>query len=136
MKKFIVASLLSTTILGAVFLNGQPVFAAESSTTPEVGEIRPLVNWSSTAYLTLNAYSNVTSSNNLFADRPLVTNSASNPGPIMVRVVNSNGQVIGSPKTILTGQSVRLDQIPAFSGTYTLQAQAYRSAGYYFISID
>lgn len=136
MRKFIATSLLSATVLGAFFLNRSPVLAAESSATPEVGDIQPLVNWSSTAYLTLGAYSNVTSSNNLFADRPLVTNSASNPGPIMVRVVNSKGQVIGSPKTILTGQSVRLDQIPAFSGTYTLQAQAYTRAGYYSISID
>ena len=121
---------------GTFFLASTPVMAAEKSGLEKTEDIRPLVNWSSTAYLTLDDYSNVTSSNNLFADSPTVTNSSSNPGPIMVRIVNSKGQIIGSPKTILTGRSVKLDEIPAFSGTYTLQAKAYTKAGHYFISID
>lgn len=136
MKKFIATSLLSATFLGLLFSNTQSVLAMEKTMAPQVEDIRPLVNWGSTAYLTTNAYSNVTSSNNIFNDRPLVTNSANNPGPIMVRIVNTAGQVIGSTKTILTGRSVRLDAIPAFSGTYTLQAKATTKTGNYFISID
>jgi len=104
--------------------------------SPESGEIRPLVNWSGSAYITTAAYSNVTSSNNIFKDSPTVTNSADSPGPIMVRVVKSTGEIIGNSKTIFRGKTVTLDPIPAFSGTYTLQAKAVNSSGYYYISID
>ena len=78
----------------------------------------------------------VTSSNNIFPDSPKVTNYDSNPSTIKVRILNSNGAQVGETKSIAPGQTVRLDRIPAFSGTYTLQACPDGDSGYYTISID
>ena len=78
---------------------------------------------------------NVTSSNNLFPDSPKVTNDASNPCSIKVRIVNEAGAVVGKEKEVEVGKSVTMDKIPALSGTYTLQAYS-ETAGNFTISID
>lgn len=109
--------------------------AAELDTRYSGEEIEE-VCWSGSAYVSTKHYCNVTSSNNFFPDSPKVTNSANNPGKIYVRILNSSGQQVGRTKTIAVGKSVTMDQIPAFSGTYTLQAKAVTSSGYYSISID
>jgi hypothetical protein len=98
-------------------------------------EVRILVSWSGTAYLTKNAFSNITSSNNIFRDAPTVTNGADSPGNVTVRIKNSDGKQVGSEKTIAPGKSVKLDTIPAFSGTYTLQGKG-SVTGTYSITID
>lgn len=97
--------------------------------------IVPYVNWSGSAYLSKNNYTNITSSNNVFNDSPKVTNGADSPGSVTVRIVNGKGEVVGSAQTIQAGSSVRLDQIPWNSGTYTLQGKG-SVAGTYYISID
>lgn len=94
------------------------------------------VNWTGKAYLVTNAWSNITSSNNLFPDRPKVTNYASNKGTIKVRILNGNGAIVGAVKTVKKGESVTMDKIPAFSGTYTLQGMAVDTEGSYTINID
>lgn len=99
-------------------------------------DVQPRVKWTGKARLGTGVYYNVTSSNNIFADSPKVTNHAGNPGKIRVRVINSKGEQVGSTKDIKAGSSVRLDKIPAFSGTYTLQAKALDKSGSYTITID
>lgn len=133
MKKVIIASCLSLSILGVSTASN--IANAEELTSSD-GEITPYVNWSGSAYLVTNAYSNVTSSNNIFADSPTVTNNVANAGSIKVRIVNSSGKQVGSVKEIGKGKSVVLDQIPAFSGTYTLQAIAMDKEDKYLINID
>ncbi|TSB47837.1 hypothetical protein [Alkalicoccobacillus porphyridii] len=95
-----------------------------------------LVNWNGTVYLTTSAYSNVTSSNNIFNDRPAVTSDASNGGKIRVMIVNSKGAQVGGTKDISPGKSVKLEKIPWNSGTYTLKAKALNKSGTYRIGID
>ncbi len=112
-----------------------PVHAAELDIPYAEEEIEE-VCWSGSAYVSTSYYCNVTSSNNIFPDSPKVTNNANNPGTIKVRIINSSGQQVGEVKTIAVGESVTMDQIPAFSGTYTLQAKATATSGYYTISID
>ncbi|EJQ42767.1 hypothetical protein IEQ_05146 [Bacillus cereus BAG6X1-2] len=137
MKKTIVISCLSLSILGLSSITPNNASAAElTSSESESKEIKPYVNWSGSAYLTTSAYSNVTSSNNIFNDRPTVTNYAGNKGSIKVRVVDSSGKQIGGVKEIAKGKSVKLDSIPWNSGTYTLQAKAISSNGSYSISIN
>lgn len=109
---------------------------ASTAVTENDTRIQPRVNWTGKARLGLNVYYNVTSSNNIFPDTPTITNHAGNPGKIKVRIVNSKGKIVAGPKEVAAGKSVKLGQIPAFSGTYTLQAMALSKAGSYTISID
>lgn len=135
-KKAVIISLLSVSIFG---VSGQSTFASTSDLTgSDETEIRPYVNWTGTAYLTTSAYSNVTSSNNFFSDRPVVTSNASNIGTISVRVINSKGEQVGSAYAIAPGKSQKLDAIPWKSGTYTLQAIAIETnkSGTYVIGIN
>ena len=104
--------------------------------TPYTEEEIEEVCWSGSAYVSTSYWCNVTSSNNIFPDSPTVTNNANNPGNIIVRIVNQHGQQVGEIKNVAAGYSVTMDQIPAFSGTYTLQAMAVTTSGYYTISID
>lgn len=115
--------------------------AAENSNQTETNineenVVQPRVNWTGNARLSTDGYYNVTSSNNIFKDSPKVTNHAGNPGTIKVRIINGNGKQVGSTKEIKVGKTVTMDQIPAFSGTYTLQAKAVSEAGSYTITID
>ncbi|WP_366294374.1 hypothetical protein [Paenibacillus sp. AN1007] len=132
-------ALLSSSCVLALALGG--VAGASAAPNPDAGQnaydpiIVPYVNWSGSAYLTTNAFSNVTSSNNFFDDSPTVTNDANSPGTITVRIVNSSGEQVGGTKTIAAGKSAVMDTIPWNSGTYTLQAKGSK-AGYYNISID
>lgn len=96
-------------------------------------DIQPRVNWTGKARLGTSVYYNVTSSNNIFRDSPKVTNHSGNPGRIKVRIINSKGEQVGKAKEIKAGSSVRMDRIPALSGTYTLQAKALDKEGSYTI---
>lgn len=99
-------------------------------------EVEPRVKWKGDAYITTTGYSNVTESNNVFNDRPLVTNASGNFGAIKVKVTNSEGAQIGSVHTIEKGESARLDSIPWNSGKYVLKAKAVEKNGTYTISIN
>lgn len=134
-KKVMMSSL--TAVL-ALTIGGSGTFAASESTTSNESDppMHIMVNWTGTTYVSQSSWVNITSSNNLFPDSPLVTNHISNPGRLKVRIINSNGAQVGQVKYVSVGQSVRMDQIPAFSGTYTLQAIAEYTAGSYTISID
>ena len=136
-NKIIISSVLvSTILLGA----SVTTFASNSNdslnNSVESIEKGAKVKWKGTAYLSKGNWCNVTSSNNIFPDSPKVTNYGSNPSTIKVRIINSNGAQVGETKSIAPGQTVRLDRIPAFSGTYTLQACPDGDSGYYTISID
>ena len=116
-------------------------FAAEMphqlvKSVDEENVIQPRVKWTGKARLGTKVYYNVTSSNNIFKDSPKVTNHAGNPGAIKVRIVNSDGKQVGATKEIAAGKTVTMDSIPAFSGTYTLQAMALDKEGSYTITID
>lgn len=97
--------------------------------------IVPLVDWSGNAYLTRNVWSTVMGSNNIFKDTPTITNVANNPGTAKFRIVNGNGVVIAESGYVSPGSSTSLGPIPAFSGTYTLQANV-EVTGYYNIKVD
>lgn len=136
--KKVVILLVLTSMLS---ISSHSVFASRLDSSNLVNEsketeISPFVNWTGTAYVVVNYYTNVTSSNNFFDDRPTVTNHASNPGALTVRIINEKGAVVGEPKLVAPGTSVKLDTIPWNSGTYTLQARATSRIGTYYISID
>lgn len=122
-------------------VNPLGVLAAEAPAVAcEVEEnsdkITPRVAWSGTAYVEKGKWCNVTSSNNIFPDKPKVTNGSASPGKLQVRIVNEAGKIIGSVMDVEVGGSVKMDNIPALSGTYTLQANAVELSGTYYISID
>lgn len=136
-NKIIISSVLvSTILLGA----SVTTFASNSNdslnNSVESIEKGAKVKWKGTAYLSKGNWCNVTSSNNIFPDSPKVTNYDSNTSTIKVRIINSNGAQVGETKSIAPGQTVRLDRIPAFSGTYTLQACPDGDSGYYTVSLD
>lgn len=127
-----------------LFTQGESALAnTKDSTSPEIQlaetneepVIVPYINWSGSAYISKDNWSNITSSNNFFKDSPKITNNSNNPGDLTVRVLNSKGAQVGSSKTVKLGKTVKLDQIPAFSGTYTIQAKSTK-AGYHTIKVD
>lgn len=140
MRRRLVRLLMVTGVCASFAVSPMVTFASENESKVAVSDsvqeqIQPRVNWSGTAYLAEKQWCNVTSSNNFFRDSPKVTNSASNPCTIKVRIVNAAGEVVGNEKTVSVGKSVKMDTIPAFSGTYTLQAYAEKE-GNFRISID
>ena len=136
-KKTISTLALTAAILGTTCM---PAFAA----TPEVNTpdtsstyttVQPRINWTGTAKLNTTSYQNITSSNNVFPDSPTVTSDANNPGTVTLRVIDDKGKQVGSTKTVSPGKDVVLDQIPALSGTYTIQWKA-SVAGTYTFNVD
>jgi hypothetical protein len=97
--------------------------------------VQPRINWTGTAKLNTTSYQNITSSNNVFPDSPTVTSDANNPGTVTLRVIDDKGKQVGSTKTVSPGKDVVLDQIPALSGTYTIQGKA-SVAGTYTFNVD
>lgn len=130
--------------LAMVFTLSVTAFAAEPTSTNEApitataqDEISPRIYWSGTAELTTTTWNNITSSNNIFPDSPLITSDANNPGTVTVRVLNGDGEQVGGTKTMRPGESARLDNIPAFSGTYTIQGYVFSGkAGTYTFTVD
>lgn len=135
-----IAKTMSACVL-AVVMACSTTSAFAASTDVEIPEssqsqpviVQPRIYFNGTARLTAGKWCNVTSSNNFFADDPLVTSNANNPGAVSLRVVNANGAQIGSTKKVSPGKSVRLDEIPAFSGTYTIQAYTEVGGVYTFV---
>ncbi|MEE4565843.1 hypothetical protein [Paenibacillus polymyxa] len=133
-----VALFSSASVLALAIGSSSAVMAApvENESLNKDGRVVvPYVNWSGSAYLTTGAYSNITSSNNIFNDSPTVTNSANSPGSVTFRVIDETGAQVGSTKTVAAGKSTELDSIPWNAGTYTLQGKGSKT-GYYNISID
>lgn len=134
MKKFF--SLLLAMIM--VFSMSATAFAAEISEpvikeTPAAEEtVTPRIYWNGTAILNTTNYQNITSSNNIFKDSPVVTSNANNASYVYIRVIDGKGAQIGNTKIVWPGESVTLDAIPAFSGTYTIQGKAGVSGTYTF----
>lgn len=106
-----------------------PALSQSQSTT-----VQPRINYQGSVYLSAKKWCNVTSSNNLFPDSPLVTSDANNITFVALRVINASGAQVGSTKSVNPGSSVRFDRIPAMSGTYTIQAYT-NTAGYYYFHI-
>lgn len=132
--------LMVTGLCVSLAANSVIAFASESesniiATHSTQEQIQPRVNWKGLAYLAKEQWCNVTSSNNIFDDKPTVTNDASNPADICVRIINAAGAQVGEIKLVMVGESVTMDKIPWNSGTYTLQAYT-STAGNYMISID
>ena len=134
MKK-ILAMLLAMIM---AFSMSATAFAAEVS-EPVIKEapvteetVTPRIYWNGTAILNTTNYENITSSNNIFKDSPVVTSNANNASYVYIRVIDGDGAQIGSTKIVWPGKSVTLDAIPAFSGTYTIQGKAGVSGTYTF----
>jgi len=106
----------------------------ESTINEDIG-IVPAINWTGNSYLTRNVWSNVVGSNNVFRDTPTVYNWAGNPGEAVFRIVDGNGDIVATSGYVKPGSSTKLGPIPAFSGTYTLQASVEKT-GTYTIKID
>lgn len=153
MKKAIIISSLSLSIFGLSAgltnanaeeltipaVENETIYSIENTFTPGIetlNEIESRVKWSGDAYITTTGYSNVTQSNNVFNDRPKVTNSSGNAGAIKVKIVNSSGADVGNVYTIEKGKTVTLDSIPWDSGKYTLKAKAVEKNGTYTITIN
>ncbi|MGG0645091.1 hypothetical protein ABE021_14300 [Sporosarcina gallistercoris] len=135
MKKAIIISCLSLSVFGASILPNS-VSAMELTSESTSTEIQPRVKWSGNAYITTTGYSNVTTSNNFFSDSPSVTNDSGNNGAILVKIVNSSGNQVGTTKEVGKGKTVKMDKIPWNSGSYTLKAKAVTKNGSYLITID
>lgn len=134
MKKLVSAvtmGLLLTSSIPAYAVNNVEDSVAIQEASSET-EMKPKFYWNGTAYLNAGIYSTIVGSNNLFPDSPLVTSNANNPGTVILRVINSKGAQVGNVKRVAPGQSVRLDRIPASSGTYVIQGQTAVSGNYTF----
>ncbi len=103
MKKRFGNLLMVTGLCVSLAANSVIAFASESesnntATHSTQEQIQPRVNWKGSAYLAEKQWCNVTSSNNIFSDKPKVTNDASNPASIRVRIINGSGAQVGEVK--------------------------------------
>ena len=93
MKKF-VSMALALTVAASMAV---PAFAASEPVAPQneptaaTESVSPCIYWTGTAKLNTTDYVNITSSNNIFPDSPLVTSDANNPGNVTIRVINEKG---------------------------------------------
>ena len=92
------------------------------------------IKWSATVTLKTDSFKKLTSYNNLFADRPLVTNNH-NKWAFKLEVRNKYGRVLQST-TVSPGSSVKCNTIPANSGEISFYARAMGGNGDYTITID
>lgn len=81
-----------------------PAFAASEPVAPQneptaaTESVSPCIYWTGTAKLNTTDYVNITSSNNIFPDSPLVTSDANNPGNVTIRVINEKGAQAEKPR--------------------------------------
>lgn len=140
MKKFlsVILSLVMVSMLTVSAFASEPIPATDlTATSPAQAENSPRIYWNGTAYLSTVSWNNITASNNIFPDSPLITSDSKNPGTVTVRVLNDRGEQVGGTKTMQPGESARLDQIPAFSGTYTIQGKVILGyGGTYTFTVD
>lgn len=121
-----VISMASTAFAAELPSSGYKEIAASER------EVTPRIKWNGTAWLTTSGFCTITTSNNIFDDDPLVESDGNNAGDVTIRVLNEKGQQVGSTKTVSPGSSVRLDMIPANSGTYRIQGKASVEGNYAF----
>lgn len=98
-----------------------------------IAEKAPRISWTGTAHLQEWYYSNIVSSTNIIPDQPTVYSHPNNPGNVMLRVVNANGEVVGGYKIVYPGQTVTLDTIDV--GQYTIQGRP-SITGTYTFTVD
>lgn len=103
-----------------------------TSVTVAEQTVTPRINWDGTAWLVTTGFCTITTSDNLFDDAPLVISDGNNAGVVTIRVLNEKGVQVGSEKDVAPGDSIRLDMIPAGSGTYRIQGKAEVEGNYYF----
>lgn len=87
------------------------------------------------ANLGTDAFYNIAASKSMFAHSPMIVSDEENIGDVHIRVLDDRGQIVGSIKTVSPGRSVTVDEIPAFSGTCTIQGKAAKSGGNYMFKI-
>lgn len=97
--------------------------------------VAPRIKWDGTAWLGTDAFYTIVTSDNIFDDAPLVKSDGNNAGDVTIRVLNEDGDPVGSTKTVSPGSSVRLDTIPSDSGIYRIQGKA-KVTGNYKFNID
>lgn len=118
----------SSTVLAVDVDTSCPLALPSQSET-----VQPKIYFNNTVNLPINVWSNITSSNNLLNDAPLVTSDINNPSIVSIRVVNAKGEIVGKVKWVKPGSSVRLDTIPASSGVYTIQGCPSKSGIFRFV---
>ena len=130
---------LSLALMAGVFITSSSteVSAATMTAETEVAEnVQPRIKWTGEVKLYVNTWSNIIGENNIFSDRPLVLSDANNPGDIIVRVLDANGDQVGDVKTVRKGKSITLDNIPWNSGNYIIQGKALTTKGIYKLTVD
>lgn len=96
-----------------------------SNTTNNISEnIQPYINQTVPVYLYTSSWVTVVQDNNVLNASIKITNLAGNSW-IMVRVLNSSGQIIAAPSSgIKPGQTSAPIYIPYNAGKYTVQAKS------------
>ncbi|MGX7199873.1 hypothetical protein [Enterococcus nangangensis] len=138
MKKFFISSAFCVSLLFSMSFAISKVSANEVQDESFKSSNEILVSWHGTANLVSDAYNNITSSNNIFTDSPVIISDASNKATVYIMVVNESGEQLGSIKTLSPGSSVTLGPIPWDSGTYTIKGKAPSSSneGVYTFTVD
>lgn len=94
-----------------------------------------MIDWRDSVYLTPYSWNNIAYDNNLFGEYIDVTNKGDNIDSIWVRIQDEDGNVICGPTWIQSGTTATLGRVPAFSGTYTIQAKSYSRSATFGLTI-
>ena len=134
--KRLVAFALALVLMASTSVSASAAEIPDNTSAAVVEQtVTPRINWDGTAWLVTTDFCTITTSNNWFDDAPLVISDGNNAGPVTIRVLNEKGLQVGSEKTVEPGDSIRLDTIPAGSGTYRIQGKALEEAGNYYFDI-
>lgn len=124
-RKSISAIVLASTLMLGTTVPASAVSQITNESVYRSSEsVQPRINWTGVATLSKNEWCNIVGENNIASDSPTVFSYANNPAAVTLRVVDSDGQIVGRSKTVYPGHSVTLDRIPWYSGTYTIQGCA------------
>lgn len=138
MKKYISLFLVVVMIMVQLAI---PAYATEVSVTevPLVEgtqeDIQPRLDVDVDAHLS-DSWTNIVTDDNWLNAVVTVESHGNNIAIVWLRVLNEDGQQVGSEKKVSPGYSVKMDKIPHVSGTYVLQGQVlYGNEGNYTFHI-
>ncbi len=92
------------------------------------------ININKSFYLKTTAFTTIGEENNTFAKTIFIGNNRPGTNPIDIEVRNSKTQPLAVERNIESGKGIYV-KIPAFSGTYTIKANASETDGYYEVIV-
>ena len=94
----------------------------------------PVARYSSS--LSMDHYCNIGTVHNVFSYSPEICSDENNIGDVYIRILDSKGKIIGTEIKVEPGCKTVISDIPALSGTCTIQGKAENIDGAYTFFVE